>query len=204
VSQRLRLLGIDPASDWFPIHPGASAPARRYPPELWAQAAQQLALGHRCPVVFVGSAQETELIASIRAGMATPSLALCGELDLGGLAACIALAPVLLCNNSRPAHIAAATGTPVVDLYALTNPQHTPWQVPHSVLFHDVPCRFCYRSVCPQGHHACLRQVDPGIVAAAATELLAARAAGYPSSPYTRTVPEMLNNPAPYRAAAMA
>ena len=204
VSQRLRLLGIDPASDWFLIHPGASAPARRYPPELWAQAAQQLALEHRCPVVFVGSAHETELIAAIRAGMATPSLALCGELDLGGLAACIALAPVLLCNNSGPAHIAAATGTPVVDLYALTNPQHTPWQVPHSVLFHDVPCRFCYRSVCPQGHHACLRQVDPGVVAAAATELLAARAAGCPSSPYTRTVPEILNVPAPYRAAAMA
>ncbi len=34
----------------------------------------------------------------------------------------------------------SAVGTPVVDLYALTNPQHTPWGVPHRVLFHDVPC----------------------------------------------------------------
>jgi len=61
----------------------------------------------------------------------------------------------------------------VVDLYALTNPQHTPWQVPSRVLYHDVPCKYCYRSVCPQGHHACLAQVAPARVAAAARELLA-------------------------------
>ena len=36
-------------------------------------------------------------------------------------------------------HMAAALGTPVVNLYALTNPQHTPWSVPHHVLYFDVP-----------------------------------------------------------------
>jgi ADP-heptose:LPS heptosyltransferase len=53
-------------------------------------------------------------------------------------------------------HVAAAVGTPVVDLYALTNPQHTPWGVPHRVRFHDVPCKYCYKSVCPEGHGHCL------------------------------------------------
>ncbi|MEX2599096.1 MAG: glycosyltransferase family 9 protein, partial [Dehalococcoidia bacterium] len=57
--------------------------------------------------------------------------------------------------------IAAAVGTPVVDLYALTNPQHTPWQVPNRTLFHDVPCKNCYKSICPEGHHHCLRLVPP-------------------------------------------
>ena len=33
-------------------------------------------------------------------------------------------APVLLSNNTGPVHLAAAVGTPVVVLYALTNPQH--------------------------------------------------------------------------------
>ncbi len=51
--------------------------------------------------------------------------------------------------------------------------QHTPWRVPHRVLFHDVPCRHCYKSVCPQGHHACLREVKPAEVADAALALLA-------------------------------
>jgi hypothetical protein len=60
----------------------------------------------------------------------------------------------------------------VVDLYALTNPQHTPWRVPCRVLFEDVPCRFCYKSVCPEGHHRCLRGVSPEVVIEAAIDLL--------------------------------
>jgi len=35
-----------------------------------------------------------------------------------------------------------------------------------------VPCRHCLKSVCPQGHHDCLRKVEPEAVAAAAMELL--------------------------------
>ncbi len=89
-----------------------------------------------------------------------PSHSVAGELDLADLAALIERAPLLLSNNTGPAHIAAAVGTPVVDLYALTNPQHTPWEVPHRVLNHDVPCKYCYKSVCPEGHHDCLRRVS--------------------------------------------
>jgi ADP-heptose:LPS heptosyltransferase len=66
----------------------------------------------------------------------------------------------------------AAIGTPLVDLYALTNPQHTPWQVANRVLFHDVPCRFCYKSVCPQGHNECLTKVEPAQVVEAVHSLL--------------------------------
>ena len=68
--------------------------------------------------------------------------------------------------------MAAALGTPVIDLYALTNPQHTPWRVRSRVLSHDVPCRNCLKSVCPQGHHGCLRGVEPEAVASAAVDLL--------------------------------
>jgi ADP-heptose:LPS heptosyltransferase len=101
-----------------------------------------------------------------------PSLSLAGELDLAELAALIGRAPLLVSNNTGPVHIAASLGTPVVDLYALTNPQHTPWGVPSRVLNHDVPCKYCYKSVCPEGHHDCLRLVAPGRVVAAAVELL--------------------------------
>src|SRR5581483_416306 len=99
-----------------------------------------------------------------------------GELTLGELAALLAAAPLLIANNTGPVHLAAAVGCPVVDLYALTNPQHTPWRVPHRVLSHDVPCRWCYKSTCPEGHHSCLRSVEAAAVVGAALELLAARA----------------------------
>ena len=100
---------------------------------------------------------------------------LAGVLELGELGALIARTRLLISNNSGPVHIASALGTPVVDLYALTNPQHTPWLVASRVLNHPVPCRNCLKSRCPQGHHDCLRRVDPGAVAQAAVELLAAR-----------------------------
>jgi lipopolysaccharide heptosyltransferase II len=169
----LHAKGIDPAKRWAVLHPGASAPSRRYPPELFADAAEQIARQLDCQLVFTGSAEEHELIEGIRRGLGVASRSLAGELTLAELAGLIEQAPLVVCNNTGPAHIAAALGTPVVDLYALTNPQHTPWQVAARVLSHDVPCRHCLKSICPQGHHACLRRVSPADVARAAGELLA-------------------------------
>ena len=154
------------------VHPGASAASRRYPAESYARAIDLLIEQSGCEAVFTGDAGEEALVATVRAAMGQPSHALVAELDLGELAALIGEADLLVSNNTGPAHLAAAAGTPVVDLYALTNPQHTPWQVKNRVLFHDVPCRNCYKSVCPAGHHDCLRRVPPERVTAAALELL--------------------------------
>jgi lipopolysaccharide heptosyltransferase II len=151
------------------VHPGASAASRRYPPESYARAVDLLA---GCQIVFTGDALEYELVERIRAAVGVPTRSLAGELSLAELGALLGEADLLVSNNTGPAHIAAALGTPVVDLYALTNPQHTPWQVENRVLFQDVPCRNCYKSVCPAGHHECLRGVSPERVAAAARDLL--------------------------------
>jgi ADP-heptose:LPS heptosyltransferase len=48
-------------------------------------------------------------------------------------------APVIISVNTGTVHIAASVGTPVVVLYAQTNPQHTPWGVPNKVLEFAVP-----------------------------------------------------------------
>ncbi|MGE5490525.1 MAG: lipopolysaccharide heptosyltransferase II [Actinomycetota bacterium] len=169
---KLRRAGIDPERQWIVMHPGASAPSRRYPPEHFAAVADQLAEGARHQIVFTGDTGDVGLIDAIAARTRSPAVSLAGQLSLGELGAVLAPAALLIANNTGPVHLAAALGTPVVDLYALTNPQHGPWQVPSRVLYHDVPCRFCYRSVCPQGHHDCLRLLDPERVAQAARELL--------------------------------
>ena len=168
----LRELRLNLELPWAVVHPGATAPSRRYAWEYYAQVARRLAVDFGWEIVFTGSEEERDLVERIQVEMAAPSRALIGCLDLGELAALISLAPMLISNNTGPVHIAAAVGTPVVDLYALTNPQHTPWQVPNRVLSHDVPCRYCYKSVCPEGHHNCLRLVTPDDVVAAAVELL--------------------------------
>lgn len=167
----LQQQGIDQTRPWAVIHPGATALSRRYPPESFAEVARRLVLDANFQVIFTGVEAERELIEGIQAQMEVESQAFIDCLSLGEMASLVAIAPLLISNNTGPVHLAAAVGTPVVDLYALTNPQHTPWAVPHRVLFHDVPCKFCYKSVCPEGHYHCLRLVTPDQVVRAACEL---------------------------------
>ncbi|WP_027209785.1 lipopolysaccharide heptosyltransferase II [Burkholderia sp. WSM2232] len=163
------------SAPWIVLHPGATAASRRYPPERFGQVATRLAHETSAPILITGGASERDLVEAVIAAAAPRVRAqlhdMSGALTLGELAALIERTSVLVSNNSGPVHLASALGTPVVDLYALTNPQHTPWQTPHRVLFRDVECRWCYRSVCPQHHHACLLGVTPGEVVTAALEL---------------------------------
>ena len=169
----LRRHEVDAPGGWIVAHCGATAESRRYGAASFARALSLLQQQGRT-VLLTGTEAERGLIQSIR-GRCAPGLAvvdLTGCLSLGQFACLIEDADLLISNNTGPVHIAAAVQTPVVDLYALTNPQHTPWQVAHRLLSHDVPCKYCYRSVCPQGHNACLNGVAPEAVARAACELL--------------------------------
>jgi lipopolysaccharide heptosyltransferase II len=168
----LEQAGIDTSREWVVVHPGASASSRRYPREGFARFASAMVQDLSWQVVFTGSAGESELVEAIRQEMTAPAASLAGRLSLSEVAALLSVARLLVANNTGPVHVAAAAGTPVVVLYALTNPQHAPWGVPSRVLYHDVPCRFCYRSVCPEGHHNCLRMVRPDQIVEAARDLL--------------------------------
>jgi ADP-heptose:LPS heptosyltransferase len=170
-TQWLADAGLAPEQPFVLVHPGATAASRRYAPEAFGQAMDIVAQSG-WPCVFCGGPDERHLIDQARAAMRQRSLSVQGAMPLGVLGALIERASVLVANNSGPAHIAAAVGTPVVCLYALTNPQHTPWQIEAKVLSHEVPCRDCLRSVCPQGHHACLREISPAQVAQATLALL--------------------------------
>lgn len=172
VNERLMAHGIDPARPFIVLHAGASAPSRRYPARRWAALLRLLSVGLHHPLVLTGSADEADDIAAIIAEASVPATSLAGQLDLGELGALLRDAALLIANNTGPAHIAAALGTPVVSLYAMTNSQHTPWRVAQRVLYHPVPCRDCLRSSCPQGHHACLDALAPEAVFIAAAELL--------------------------------
>ncbi|MBI4375317.1 MAG: glycosyltransferase family 9 protein [Elusimicrobia bacterium] len=169
----LRDLGVDLSRASLVAHPGASAPSRRYPPELFAQALGRISSEHEIQVILTGSEAEIPLVESIRRDMGAYSYSLAGKLNFEELAGVLTWADLLLSNNTGPVHVAAAVGTPIIDLYALTDPQHTPWKVPARVLFHDVPCKFCYKSVCPQSHNDCLRKIPPESIVEAARELLA-------------------------------
>jgi ADP-heptose:LPS heptosyltransferase len=170
--RKLAQAGGDPHKPFVVVHTGSSAASRRYPAERFGRAAAAIAQVSGAQVVFIGGPDEVGQAREAQAAMVSPSLSLAGTLTIGELGALIADAALVVCNNSGPAHLAAAAGTPVVVLYALTNPQHTPWKVPCRVLNHSVPCRNCLKSVCPQGHHRCLLGVQHDAVADAAIDLL--------------------------------
>lgn len=182
--------GGDLTRPYVVVHPGATAASRRYPAERFGQAAQALVDATGCQAVFSGGADEAPLVAQAMAAMRPgAAVSLAGQLALGELASLIAGAQVTLCNNSAPAHIAAALGAPVVVLYALTNPQHTPWQARARVLNHPVPCRHCLKSVCPEQHHDCLERVPTEAVVRAAQELMDAALPGVPLHPASPCIP---------------
>jgi lipopolysaccharide heptosyltransferase II len=172
VGALLRNAGIDPERPLVIVHPGATAESRRWPAERFGAAARDIARTAGAAIAFTGSLSEVPLIERAQAELDAPSTSFAGQLSLGELGALIARSALVVANNTGPVHLAAALGTPVVDLYALTNPQHTPWRVRSRVLFRDVPCRNCLKSICPQGHHECLRGVDATMAARAALELL--------------------------------
>ena len=139
INAALRSIGVNPAAPWLLMHPGASEARRRYPAERFAEAARLLHDSLNTQVVLTGSTEERPLVESVAVGGGDGVFAAAGMFELADLIALIAMAPLLISNNTGPVHVAAAVQTPAVVLYAQTNPQHTPWQVAHRILSFDVP-----------------------------------------------------------------
>ncbi|MBW3567565.1 MAG: glycosyltransferase family 9 protein [Proteobacteria bacterium] len=143
----LRAAGIDPDAPWLLMHPGASEARRRYPAEGFAMAAREIHSRLGIQVVITGSATEAARAESIAESAGPGICSAAGRLDMPAFIALVSLAPLVVSNNTGPVHIAAAVGTPVVVLYALTNPQHAPWGVPNRILPFDVPLENLSRNV---------------------------------------------------------
>lgn len=150
VKQVLERAGVNMDAPWLLLHPGASEARRRYPARDFATAAQAVRERLDMQVVVTGSADEVVLANSIAHEAGEGVIPIAGQLDMDGFIALVSMAPLLISNNTGPVHIAAALQTPVVVLYALTNPQHAPWQVPHRVLPFDVPVDARSRNVLVQ------------------------------------------------------
>ena len=161
-----------PAGDYVVVHPGASVPARAWAPAAGAELVAALARAGR-HVVVTGGPAETELTAYV-AGPPRPGVTdLGGRTSLAGLARVLAGARCVVVGNTGPAHLAAAVGTPVVSLFAPTVPavRWRPWQVPHELLFVDVPCAGCRARECPVPGHPCLGGVAVADVVGAVDRL---------------------------------
>ena len=148
------------------IHPGAAAPARRWPAERWAEVARHEAAEGRT-VLVTGSDAERALAGELAERAALPPDAvLAGRTDVLGLAATVAGAEIVLCGDTGVAHLATAFGIPSVVLFGPTSPEL--WGPPP-----DRPRHVALWAGEAGDPHA--REPDPGLLRITVDQVLAAR-----------------------------
>ena len=109
-------------------------------------------------ILLTGTKDEAAVTAAVRSAMRHPARDLTGLTTLGGLAALVARARLVLANDTGISHIAAALRTPSVIVASGSDPVR--WapldRQLHRVLWHPTACRPCAHRDCPIGHPCAL------------------------------------------------
>ncbi|MDH3893036.1 MAG: glycosyltransferase family 9 protein [Chromatiales bacterium] len=136
------------------LSPCAAARFRNYrnwPAEHFAAFANELVAAYGVDVVLTGGSSEEEQRAGalIEASVGARCTNLIGRTNLKQLLALIQRADLLVCPDSGPAHMATAVDTPVVALFATTDPRRAAPYLSRNLVVdrYDAACRrFLHKS----------------------------------------------------------
>jgi heptosyltransferase-2 len=153
VDEQLARAGIGLEDPLVVIHPSASCISKRWMPERFAQVADRLIQEQRLRVCLVAGPEDTVIAEHVAHTMRHRPLNLAGRLTVAELAALLRRARLLISNDSGPVHVAAAVGTPVVDIfgrngYGLSPTRWAPIGEGHVVLQKEVGCATCLAQRC--------------------------------------------------------
>jgi len=168
---RMRELGLGPTV--IGVSPGAAyGTAKRWLPERFAEAANNLSRELGASVAIFGSKSERGLCDAVAASIRAPVKNLAGETSLAEFIDLAAACRVYLTNDSGAMHIASALGVPVVAIFGSTDDTTTGPAGPLArVVREAVECSPCLKRECPIDHR-CMTRVDAARVARTALELL--------------------------------
>jgi heptosyltransferase I len=108
-----------------PLSSQRSRNFRNWPADRFVAVTRYLRERHAANVIVTGGKSALELEYADAIASQGGAVNLVGRTSLKQLHALIAAADVVLCPDSGPAHMATAAGTPVIGLYATTNPDRT-------------------------------------------------------------------------------
>jgi ADP-heptose:LPS heptosyltransferase len=162
-----------PLEPYLLLNPWTSCPARMYDLERFAIAARRLAMETGWPVVVTGTDKNRAAAQPLLHILAAHAIDRIGQTTLPDLVALVAQARLMLSNNTSTLHIADATQTPSVILFAGTEleQQWQPRQTRARLLRRPTTCSPCYRFTCPYALE-CL-DIAPEAVVQAGLALLA-------------------------------
>ena len=139
LKHKLLEMGLDPKMSWIILHAGVSEQKRQYPARYWVETGKLLLKEFPCQLLLTGALSEASQINKIHSAIGENSFSLAGKLKLEEFITLIRHSSLVISVNTATIHIAAAIGVPLIVLYALTNPQHTPWKVRGEILPFKVP-----------------------------------------------------------------
>jgi lipopolysaccharide heptosyltransferase II len=147
------------------IHPGASIPERRWPPERYAEVAAQLA-GKGIGIVVLGGREDVQAAAVIAQRLAgQPAVNVAGQSTLAEAAALVSKVDVYVSADTGVLHLAYAVGTRTVHLFGpgVLSKWGPPGHRFRSIAA-DAPCSPCtvygYTPPCNQGN-VCMLRIEP-------------------------------------------
>lgn len=167
-------LGLDRPARLVAFCPGAEyGAAKRWPAAHFAELARRLT-ADGCTVWLFGSPKDhavAEDIVRLAPGLVRN---LCGVTTLAQAVDLLALADLVVCNDSGLMHVAAALGRPLVALYGSSSPGFTPpLSAQADILSLKLECSPCFKRDCPLGHLDCLNKLSPEQVFAACRQRIA-------------------------------
>ncbi|SRR5579883_155370 len=160
------------STSYLLLNPWTSCQSRNYDSQRFAIAARQIAELTQMPVVVTGVEKDQSKSASLLSILGEYAIDLIGKTTLSQLAALISDAELVLTNNTSTMHIADATQTPTVVMFAGTELK-SQWQPRsgHSYLLNrPTACSPCYAFTCPYNLE-CL-DIPPEEVVASSLRLL--------------------------------
>jgi heptosyltransferase-2 len=167
--------GVAPGAHMVLLCPDSvNSRAKRWPPERYAALADQFA-ETGATVALIGVPSELDVSQKVSALAHRPLLMLTGQTSVSEVIALISIADVLITNDTGPAHIGAAVGTPTLVIFGPTNPLTTRPFGPSGEIIREPPdCAPCMLRDCPIDHR-CMTAISADDVFKRAEQLIGRR-----------------------------
>ena len=156
---------VYPEKPLLALCPGAEfGPAKQWPEEYYADIANAK-LNEGWDVWIFGSPKDNDVAERITKATQQRAIHLAGKTTLEEAIDLLALATVIISNDSGLMHIGAALQKPLVAVYGPTSASFTPpLHKQAKILTLKLDCQPCFQRTCPLQHHRCMRELKPAII----------------------------------------